>query len=578
MEKRIPITHHLLASLDRPSDWVAIRFKRHRDWLSLTWKEYYRSCEAAGLGLATLGVKRGDRVAIVANTRWEWAVLDFGILGLGAVTIPVYQSNRAEEIEYVLQNSEPKVLIVEDPAQLRKWETIAKKCPSVEHVVCIQPGSELPKGVLSWDELLDRGVAKSSETPGYFRKEIEKTTLKETATIVYTSGTTGEPKGAVLTHDQALSEVEDVTRAFPISPLDSTLTFLPYAHVLGRVELWLNTYAGFTMNFAESIDRLKSNLAQTKPTVMIGVPRIFEKIYAGLLTQIEGHPIRKHIFDFLSGNRNWWTNFAADKLIYAKLREGLGGRLRFVVSGGAPLEPKLADFFNRAGILILEGYGLTETTAAVTANTPMFYKFGTVGKPLADVDIKLASDGEILIKSKKVMTEYYKDVNATDHAFKDGYFLTGDIGEFTSDGYLRITDRKKDLIKTAGGKYVAPQRLEGLLKMSPLLSHVLIHGDRKKYIVALVTLNENFVKTQAKEHGWSYRDYRALTQLPEVHELVRKEIAHANTHLASFETIKNFAVIPEDFTVERGELTPSLKVKRRVLDEKYKETIEELYS
>lgn len=578
MEKRRTITQHLVDAFDRPSAWTAVRFKRHKSWINLNWQDYYLSCEAAGLGLVTTGVKRGDRVAILSNTRFEWAVLDFGILGLGAITIPIYQSNRPEEIEYILQDSTPRVLIVEDQSQLSKWESIAKKCKFVEHVICIQPSADLPEGILTFDALLDRGVQKRNENPKSFQEEIKKSKLSEMATIVYTSGTTGDPKGAVLTHEQILSEVEDITRAFPVSPLDSTLTFLPYAHVLGRVEMWMHTYVGFTLNFAESIDRMKHNLAETKPTVIIGVPRIFEKIYGGLLAQIEGHPWRKQLFDWVNNHESWFGRTVAETMIYSRLRKGLGGRLRFVVSGGAPLEAKLAEFFRRAGILILEGYGLTETTACITVNTPDSYRFGTVGRPLADVKIKIAEDGEVLVKSKKVLREYFNDPAATANVFKDGYFCTGDVGEFTEDGYLRLTDRKKDLIKTAGGKYVAPQRLENMLKLNPLISHALIHGDRKKYVVALVTLNEYYLKNLAQENSWSYRDYRSLTQLPEVGGMIRKVIAQTNEQLASYETIKNFAILPEDFTVERGELTPSLKVKRRVLDTKYQDIIQGLYS
>jgi long-chain acyl-CoA synthetase len=479
-----------------------------------------------------------------------------------------------------LQDAEPRVLIVENAAQLRKWESIAKRCRSVEHVVCMDPPDSDPSDstALSWDDLLNRGSGRAAREPGFFAAQAEATRIEDMATIVYTSGTTGQPKGVVLTHDQILSEVEDLTRAFPISPLDSTLTFLPYAHVLGRVELWLHAYSGFTLNFAESIERLKAGLAETRPTVMIGVPRIFEKIYAGLLTQIEGHPLRKTLFGWLNApNPGPARKLLADRLLHARLRAGLGGRLRFVVSGGAPLEPKLADFFRGAGLLLLEGYGLTETTAAITANTPDSYEFGSVGKPLADVQLKLADDGEILVKSKKVFHAYYKDPAATSQAFRDGWFCTGDVGEFTPGGFLRVTDRKKDLIKTAGGKYVAPQKLEGLLKLDPLISHVLIHGDRRKYVVALLTLNEPYLKTLARERGWTYRDHRALTQRPEVKEMARKLVAQANADLASYETIKNFAILPDDFSLERGELTPSLKVKRRVLDEKYKELIDGLY-
>ncbi len=571
------IIQHLFNSVQRPADWTAVRFKRHKNWLSLTWSDYFRSVEAAALGLAALGVNKGDRVAVLSHTRWEWAALDFGIMGLGAVTVPVYQSNKPEELEWIIKHCEAKILVVEDQSQLRKWEPIAKRCKSVEQVICIEPASDGLNGAMSWEEFLNLGIKKFGAGSDEFQQRANAVKLTDMATIVYTSGTTGEPKGAVLNHEQIISEVEDIVKAFPITPADSTLCFLPFAHVLGRMELWLHMYLGFTLNFAEGIDKLRGNLAEVKPTVMIGVPRIFEKIYAGLLTQIEGQAWRKKMFDFLSARNNWLPKMAADVLIYRKLREGLGGRLRFVVSGGAPLEAQLASFFGKAGLLLLEGYGLTETSAAICANTPDSYEFGTVGKPLADVEVKLAEDGEILVKSKKVMKSYYKDEAATSLAFKDGYFLTGDVGVWTSKGFLRITDRKKDLIKTAGGKYVAPQKLEGLLKLNPLISNVLIHGDRKKYIVALVTLNESYVKHLARDRNWTFKDFKALVQRPDIKALVRKQIADVNAQLSSYETIKNFAILPDDFTVERGELTASLKVKRKIVDEKFKTVIEGLY-
>lgn len=575
---RMPSTiiESLLSTSSRPPQAVAIRFKRHRNWLDLSWRDYYDSCEAAGLALLELGVQAGDRVAVLSNTRFEWAALDFGIMGIGAVTVPIYQSSKAEEVEWVLKHCEAKVLVMEDRVQLKKWEAIAKRCKSVEHVVCIDCKPDDLNGAIGWDNFLERGSRHAGGRKA-FSKAAEKVRPDTMATIAYTSGTTGEPKGAVLNHEQLLSEVEDIVKAFPISAADSTLCFLPFAHVLGRTELWLHMYLGFTLNFAESLDRLRSNLAETKPTVMLGVPRVFEKIYAGLLTQIEGHAWRKYLFNYLNKQNSWWGHTAADVLLYRKLRDGLGGRLRFVVSGGAPLEAQLAAFFNKAGLLLLEGYGLTETTAAICANTPDSYEFGTVGKPLADVEIKLAEDGEILVKSKKVMKRYYKDEAATAQSFKDGYFCTGDVGVWTSGGYLRITDRKKDLIKTAGGKYVAPQKLEGLLKMNPLISNVLIHGDRKKYIVALVTLNEGYVTALAREKNWSHRDFKSLVQKNEIKDLVRRQVAQVNAQLSSFETIKNFAILPEDFTIEKGELTPSLKVRRKVVDEKFKQVIEELY-
>ncbi len=586
--KRRPITQHFLISRERPVTDVALRFKRHKTWLDLNWPEYYRRAEAVALGLAALGIKNGDRVAVLSNTRWEWAALDFGIMGLGAVTIPIYQSNRADETEFILKNATPRVLFVEDMVQLHKWESIAKRSAgSVEHVVCIQPDEDFHPSptVHGWDDFLNKGIAEYAKQPDFFEKQIGKTKLENLATVVYTSGTTGDPKGVMLTHEQILSEMEGLLKAYPISSQDSTLSFLPYAHVLGRAEIWLHAYVGFTLNFAESVDKMKNGLRETKPTVIIGVPRIFEKIFAGILTELQSNPIRKNAFHWLEGDTasllsglmQWPRQIMMDLLIYSRLREGLGGRLRFSVSGGAPLEPRIAEFFRKAGILVLEGYGLTETTAAVTVNTPDDFEFGTVGRPLSGVDIKMASDGEILVKGGMIFTGYYGEPAATEAAFENGYFRTGDIGEWTKEGLLRITDRKKDLIKTAGGKYVAPQKIESLFKLDPLISHALIHGDRKKYIVALITLNEPFVKRLAVEQKWKYRDFKSQAQSREIQDRVRKIVAQINSQLSSFETVKNFAILNEDFTIENGELTPSLKVKRRVLDERYKDLIESLY-
>jgi long-chain acyl-CoA synthetase len=301
------------------------------------------------------------------------------------------------------------------------------------------------------------------------------------------------------------------------------------------------------------------------------------------MTEVQSNPWRGKIFRWLEGPAQVWgpldlpRQLLAERLVYSRLRQGLGGRLRFTVSGGAPLEPEISEFFHKAGLLILEGYGLTETTAAITVNTPSSFEFGTVGKPLHDVQIKIAADGEILVKSAKVMQGYYHQDGSTEDAFVDGYFATGDVGEWTAGGFLRITDRKKDLIKTAGGKYIAPQRLEGLLKLDPLISNVLIHGDRKKYVVALLTLDETNTKKFATDQGWTFRDYKSLTQSPEIKERLRRTVAQVNTKLASYETIKHFAVLPNDFSVESGELTPSLKVKRRVADERYKDILAGLY-
>lgn len=574
-----PITHHFLTAFERPSDLIALRFRRHKSWLELSWQEYYRRAEAAAVGLDSLGIEPGDRIAILANTCWEWAALDFAIMGLGAITVPIYQSSRPEEIEYILNHSGARLLVVEDQTQLRKWESICKRCRLVEKIIVLQSKDLEAKtsNILLWDDFLDLGATSAAKKPEFFIQRLGHSRLDDLATVVYTSGTTGAPKGVRITHKQIVAEVEAIAQAFPISTQDSTLSFLPYAHVLGRVELWLHTYVGFTLNIAESADRIRQNLRDTRPTAMIAVPRVFEKIFAGIMTEIEGRPLRRGVFQWLSGGRlRWAKSLVLNKIVLAKLREGLGGRLRFAVSGGAPLESKIAEFFNSAGILVLEGYGLTETTAAITINTPSAYRFGSVGRPLSHVEIKIAEDGEILVKGDVVSPGYYKDTDENS-AFANGYFHTGDIGEWTSDGFLRITDRKKDLIKTAGGKYVAPQKLEGILKLDPLISHALIHGDRKKYVVALVTLDETAAKNLARSRHWSFRDFKSLTQTHEMRDYVRKIVAQTNSQLASFETIKQFAILPQDFSVESGELTPSLKVKRRVCDERYRDIIEALY-
>jgi len=412
-------------------------------------------------------------------------------------------------------------------------------------------------------------------------------------TLVYTSGTTGRPKGVVLTHEQAISEVSEAFPLCGVTPDDTSLCFLPFAHVLGRIELWGHSYIGFTMAYAESIERLRNNLVEIKPTILVSVPRIFEKVYAGVYAQMENQNIKRKLFDWavsvgreVSAKRMTHElvplpllgQFEIAKvLVLNKIVAAFGGRLRFAISGGAPLAQDISLFFHAAGVLILEGYGLTETTAAITVNTPFNYRFGSVGRPIGDVELKIAGDGEVLVRSKKVMREYYKNPDATKEVMTDGWFHTGDIGEILPGGDLKITDRKKDLIKTAGGKYVAPQRLEGLLQMQPLIGHALIHGDQKKYIVALLTMDRLSLEKYAKEHNLEYNKWTDLLKNPTVQAQTRQAVADANSQLASWESIKRYSVLPQEFTVEGGELTPSLKVKRKALDLKFHDQIESLY-
>ena len=466
------IIHAFALAQSRPTHRPALLFKEKSQWRSWSWQDYHDTVEVAAQSLRAMDVRKNDRVAIISNTRVEWAVLDFAIMSLGAVTVPIYQNTREEDVLFILNNCGAKALFVEDRRQEEKWLRIAPKLPQVNRVVVME-GTTAQENSLSWSQFLKFGESHPKENFNELCRKVEQSDI---ATIIYTSGTTGQPKGVVLSHAQIMSEMEDVVEAIDINPMDTSLSFLPYSHVLGRVELWLNTYVGFTMAFAESIERIRLNLKEVRPTVMIGVPRIFEKIYTGILSQVQSHSLGQKLFQFsrrlngVPGGR-----FVADKLIYSNIREQLGGRLRFSVCGGAPLSKEIAEFFYEIGIFLLEGYGLTETTAAVAVNTPDHYQFGTVGRPLKDVEIRFAEDGEILLRSKKVMLGYYQDEEATKNALVDGFFATGDIGELTKDGFLKITDRKKDLIKTSGGKFVAPQKIEGLLKLHPLISNVLVH-------------------------------------------------------------------------------------------------------
>lgn len=594
MAKNTTLGHCILEMPSRDSHRVAVKYKIKDKWIEKSWSEYYHDIETVGLALLSLGVKPGDRVAIMANTRYEWAVTDLAIFAVKAVTVPIYQNNTADDVEYILNDSASRFLICESRGSYKIFETVQAKCTTVEKVSVFEETSPAAE-VLSWKKLREMGEQFRKANGNHQLKEL-CSSLKpdDFATLLYTSGTTGRPKGVVMTHLQAYSEVSE---AFPLcgaTPDDVSLSFLPYAHILGRIEHWGHTFSGFTLAFAESLEKIRGNLLEVRPTFIVSVPRIFEKIYAGIWAQIQTQKLKLKLFEWalsvgkevgeykLSGQvlpLDLLLKYElAKKLVLSKITDAFGGRLRFAITGGAPISKDIALFFHSAGVLVLEGYGLTETTAAITVNTPFNYRFGSVGRPIGEVQLKIAEDGEILVKSNKVMREYYKNSQATKEAFTDGWFHTGDIGEILSGGDLKITDRKKDLIKTAGGKYVAPQRLDGLLKLSPYISQTHIHGDQKKYIVALLTLDRASVEKLAKENNVAFENWEKLIESSFVQNLVRKAVADANEQLASYESIKKYYILANEFTIEAGELTPSLKVKRKVVDEKFKAQIDGLYS
>jgi len=556
----------------------AVEYKTRSGWQKLSWPEYSKTIVSAYQNLAQLGFKQKMHVGIMSGTRWEWAALDLAILGGGGVSVPLYPNLSNDDLAFIVNNSDIEILIVENEAALKQVDEVRAQFERNIQVI------ELSKINFHLD-----GDNKRSE----FYSSCAGLDLKERATIIYTSGTTGRPKGVVLLHEAIMSEVTEGFALFNVKPTYKSLTFLPYAHVLGRLEHWGSCFNGHCIAYAENIDKVKSNLKQIKPDFIIAVPRIFEKVYSGVMAQVETNQVKQKLFSEalesaleVDKYRKTKTTIpwglllkyeALNKLAFSPIREAFGGRLKFAISGGAPLDAKINNFFFNCGIPLLEGYGLTETTGAITINTLAHNLNGTVGQPIGDVKIKIAEDGEILVKSKKCMKEYYKNPEGTEKVLKNGYFCTGDIGEFTTGGFLKITDRKKDLIKTSGGKYVAPQKLEGLLKQEPLISQVLIHGDQKKYIIALITVDKQQIQQWAVNMGIKFEKAEELFSNMALKSRIQKHIQTANTKLASFEAIKKFEILRDEWTIENGSLTQSLKVKRKLLEQKYADLIAEIY-
>ncbi|MCB0348445.1 MAG: long-chain fatty acid--CoA ligase [Bdellovibrionales bacterium] len=585
------ICKHFLKTVDTYPNEVSVVYK-NTTWLKETWLNYQQKVAFFSQFLLQQKVKAKDTIAILSETRYNWAICDLSILSIGCVTTPIYASNTPEDIEYILNNSEAKVLIIDTLENYHKWEQVKDRVKAVKTVICFNHIENVGEdNIFVWEDALKSGY--SDDVVSKLRSNIEKIKIDDLATIVYTSGTTGKPKGVMLTHQQIMSEVTDIFALANINQKDSSLSFLPMAHIMGRIEIWGHVYAGFKMGYAENIETLRSNFLTIKPTFIVSVPRIFEKIYNGVISQAEASPLRTKLFKWAVSigkevsekthkNESLPLDLLAKykiakKLVFDKLIEKMGGNIRYAIAGGAPLSQEIAEFFHASGLLVLEGYGLTETTGGVSFNAPYAYKFGTVGKPIGDVEISFKEDGEILVRSKKVMAGYFKRPEDTSSVLQDGWLHTGDIGTLTHDGFLKITDRKKDLIKTSGGKYVAPQKIENLLKLNKFISNVLVHGDQKKYIVCLITLNIENIKQELLKKGVSFTNPAGLSTHTEVLRIIREAISDVNQQLASFETIKNFAILNSDFTIENGELTPSLKVRRKFCDEKYKDTINALY-
>ncbi len=575
----------------------AQKFKQQGTWKTLTWREVGNAVRDLAAGLVTLGRRPGDAVGILSTSRAEWVQADFAIFSAGCVTIPIYPTYPPDLIEYIVNDAGVKTLIVEDPTQLAKVLEVDKAMPGLEQIVIMQgyEGREPSPRRFTWEALRRLGREKADSLKAELANRVDGIKRDDVATIVYTSGTTGPPKGVVQTHGNHLSALESAAQTTSIAEGDVHLLFLPLAHSFARLESFIGVHRGLCTAFAESIDKLRENLPETQPHFICSVPRVFEKVYAGAMARAEGgSPVKRKIFNWAlavgkevsrlkQANRPVPTALAlkyklAEKLVFSKMQAALGGRLRFAVSGGAPLSREIAEFFHAAGILILEGYGLTETCPVLTNNREDAYKFGSVGRPVPGVDVKIAADGEILGRGGNIAKGYFKKTEATREVFlEDGWFATGDIGRFDEDGFLFITDRKKDLIVTAGGMNIAPQNIENLLKGDPFISQVMVHGDRRPYPVALITLNPEELAKFAREQGIMAGDPSVLAKHPKVVERVQRTVDHKNSELQSYAKIKKFVILLEDFTVENGALTPTLKVKRKVISERHRPVLDALY-
>jgi long-chain acyl-CoA synthetase len=581
---------------------AAVSHKLGGQWREVTWSEVLQQVKTLSAALVAEGVKPGDRVAIFAGTSLLWLVCDLAISSVHAVTVPIYSSNTPDECRYILNHSEATLLFVDndekDAKQAGRLSRIRQRlgeCPALQKVVVFE-GDASGERELKLSDMLAKGQQAEQAQPGAFEERARAVKQDDVWGFVYTSGTTGEPKGVILTHGNWAYHAESARKIGLMEPLDSVMLFLPLAHVFAQVvkAAWLGM--SFRLIIAESVDKLLPNLVETRPSVLPAVPRVFEKVYNNVVSNGSSAPGMKgklfrwafKLFDEYTEAKQQGREYSslsfslAKALVFNKVRatldEKLGGNMRLFVSGGAPLSRKIAYFFDLLGYKVLEGYGLTETSAPCNCNRPEKIKIGTVGPALPGTEIKIAQDGEILVRGPCVMKGYYKNPTATAEALEpEGWFHTGDIGELDPDGYLRITDRKKDIIVTAGGKNVAPQNLENTLKTFPLISQAMVYGDQRPYLVVLITVAEDTARKLLKEKGVEGGSYAELGKRPEIRAAVQAIIGKVNEEQPPYSTLKKFELIEHDFTQESGELTPTLKVKRKFCSQKYADILNKLY-
>jgi long-chain acyl-CoA synthetase len=578
---------------------VAIRHKEYGIWHNVTWGQYGEKVRQVAMGLISLGLKKGDCVSVISENRPEWVYSDFGVMSAGGVTAGIYTTNAAEECGYVVQNSDSRFYIAENEEQFDKALKFRKDTPTLEKIIVIEmEGLKRYKDpmLISFDDLLKLGKEFDAKNPGLFEQRMSEVKLDDLAVLIYTSGTTGPPKGAMLTHRNLLFMSEAVDEANPVYDGDETLSFLPLCHIFEQLfTVMANIRYCTVVNFIESPDTVMDNMKEVSPTVTYAVPRIWEKYASAIMIRMSDATwFKRMVFKACMGIGMKYAdlklNFkpippylrlaylAAYGAVFRKLKERLGfDRVRVAYSGAAPISPNVLKFFNALGLLLIEGYGQTEGTGVTTTSHLGQLKIGTVGKALPGTEVKIAPDGEILVKGPGVFKGYFKNPQATADTLKDGWLYSGDVGELDGDGFLKITDRKKDLIITAGGKNIAPQNIENQLKFSPYINDAVVIGDRRKYLVALIAIDEETVIKYAQDNKIQFGTYASLTQAPEIKQLIQKEVDKVNKTMARVEQIKKFAILPKKLYEESGEVTPTMKVKRKYVNAAFKDTIEGMY-
>lgn len=573
-----------------------LMYKVEKKYQNISYKELREKIEYFILGLSQIGLNKNNTVAIISENRPEWVIADIATLSLGAVDVPIYPTSTPEQIAYIFNNAEVKIAIVSNQFQLNKVLSVSKKIKSLKQIIVMNQNFQTNNSsVVGFNEIILRGEKLNQKKKLNLKTLTSKIKPSDVVTIIYTSGTTGKPKGVVLTNNNIVSNIKSSIKVIPMSESDTLLSFLPLCHIFERMGGYYTAFAcGATIAYAETVETVASNLLEIKPTKMTSVPRMFERLQSKIIKQVDsGTKLKKNIFYWaLSiGNKfahakkrgfvNPILNFQhsiANKLVFKKLQNVFGGRLQFFISGGAALPQSIGEFFEAIGIKILEGYGLSETSPVLSINTLDDYKFGTVGKPIENVTIRIAEDGEILAKGPNIMKCYYKNPKATNEVIdKNGWFHTGDIGSFDEQGHLKITDRKKHLFVSSGGKNIAPQPIENKLLKSKFIDQLMLIGDARMYLTALIVTQLESVLQYAKDKNIVFRDQKELLTSQEIHDLIKDEVGELQKDLSSYEQVRKFVLLHKPFSIEDGELTPTLKIKRKIVEEKYKKLIESMY-